>query len=268
MRTMPAIVCSAIVLLLVCSSLSFADWSNPVWEDDFEDGNYTANPTWTVLGTPGVTQTVTTWSGDYAFHHNAPYVAAAGAGWSAAYVSVLEANQGIEGWVDMSQQTSTSWGALFMLRYSPPTLGFGTGYGLAMSHTGVGDLMAATLFELNDTTYAPITDPFMLSASGATLRARMLVEGSGSNILLQARVWSDGDVEPLVWNLSSANPGASPGILHNYNNGYGGVGALSSADGTTADAYFDDVKYGTPEPTTIVLLATGIGALILRRRRA
>ena len=35
----------------------------------------------------------------------------------------------------------------------------------------------------------------------------------------------------------------------------------------TADVYFDDIYYGTPEPGTLALLATGLGALVIRRRR-
>ena len=65
-----------------------------------------------------------------------------------------------------------------------------------------------------------------------------------------------------------ASPGSTAGITSYYNTGYGGLGVLGTSSGVTPDAYFDDVKYGTPEPATIALMAAGIGALILRRRRA
>ena len=143
MLTRPGVrnrICFGIVLLVVFGSLSYADWSNPVWEDDFEDGNYAINQTWTTLGTPGATPSVTMWEGDYAFRHTAPYYALAGGSWSAAYVATLEGNQGIEGWVDTSPVDSDDWAALFMVRYTPPTAAFGTGYALAISNTTGGPM--------------------------------------------------------------------------------------------------------------------------------
>ena len=269
MLTKPGVmsrICFGIALLVAFSSLSYADFTT-VWEDDFEDGDYTNNPTWTPFGTPGASQSVTTWEGDYAFRHTAPYFAPASGSWSAAYVAALEGNQGIRGWVDTSPVTSDDWAALFMVRYSPPTSAFGTGYALAISNT-TGGPMAATLFELNDTSYAPITDAFIVSASYADLWVRMQASGTGSDTLVQARVWADGSAEPTGWNLSSANPGSTSGITNYYNTGYGGLGVLGTSETVTPDAYFDDVKFGTPEPATMALMITGIGALILRRRRS
>jgi len=268
MLAMPGVrnrICFGIVLLLVFSSLSYADFTT-VWEDDFEDGNYTSNPTWTPFGTPGAAPSVTTWEGDYAFRHTAPYFAAAGGSWSAAYVAALEGDQGIRGWVDTSPVTSDDWAAMFMVRYAPPTSAFGTGYALAISNMTAGP-MAAMLYQLDDTTYSAITDPFIVSASYADVWVRLQASGTGSDTLVQARVWTDGSAEPTAWNLSSASPGTSAGITNYYNTGYGGLGVLGTDETVTPDAYFDDVKFGTPEPATMALMVTGIGALILRRRR-
>ncbi len=259
--------CVLIVLLVVSAVSSHADsWQRVVWQDDFEDGNFTANPTWTPFGSSGSSRSVTSWEGDYAFRHTAPYVELAGAGWAAAYVSVLEADQGIEGWLDTSPLQSDDWAALHMLRYSPPTVAFGTGYAVAVMHLA-SDALAAQLYQLNDSGYTAVTDAAVIASSYTDVRVRFIATGSDGNTRLRARIWADGQTEPSDWQLDSNNPGSEAGITTYYNTGYGGVGVVATGSGVTADAYFDDVKYGTPEPGTLALLATGLGALVLRRRR-
>lgn len=255
------------VLLLICAVAAHADtWQRVVWEDDFEDGDYTSDPAWTTFESPSGTHNVTSWEGDYAFEHTAPYYAAGGAGWSGAFVTDPEGDQGIEGWVDTSPVSSNDWAALYMLRYSAPTLGFGSGYALGLTHNAA-DEITAQLFELNDTGYAGITDYVTVSDTYEDLWVRFLATGTGSNIHLKARMWADGESEPSAWHLDSDNPGSAGGIINQYDSGCGGVGVVSLVGDLTADAYFDDVKYGTPEPGTLALIATGLGALVLRRRR-
>jgi len=259
--------CVLITLIVVCTVFSHADsWQRVVWQDDFEDGDYTNDPTWSPFGSPGSSRSVTTWEADYAFRHTAPYSAAAGAGWAAAYVSVLEADQGIEGWLDTSPVQSDDWAALHLLRYTPPTLAFGTGYGVAVTHNA-SDAITAQLYQLDDVSYTPVTDAFTVAGSYQDIWVRFLATGSGSNTLLLARLWADGEAEPTEWNLSSANPGGTGGISNYYDTGYGGLGVYTTGSEVTADAYFDNLNYGTPEPGTLALVATGLGAFVLRRRR-
>ncbi|MEA3403542.1 MAG: PEP-CTERM sorting domain-containing protein [Armatimonadota bacterium] len=253
--------------VLVCAVAAHADtWQDVVWQDDFEDGDYTSNPTWTAFGSPGASRSVTTWEGDYAFRHTAPYYSDAGAGWSGAYVSDSLGDQGIEGWVDTSPVQSDDWAALYMLRYSPPSLGFGTGYGVSVTYNAAGAI-TAQLYQLNDTTYTAITDAVTVSGSYQDVWVRFMATGTDADTRLLSRVWVDGQSEPAKWTLDSDNPGSAGGISSYYNTGYGGVGAVATGSEVTADAYFDDVKYGIPEPASLALMAAGLGALVLRTRR-
>jgi len=52
--------------------MSSADlWTRPIF-DDFDDGDYTNNPTWQVGGVPGSTQNVVSWAGSNALHLGIP----------------------------------------------------------------------------------------------------------------------------------------------------------------------------------------------------
>lgn len=253
------LVASVVCVLSVCLVQADPGWYYQYWQDDFEDGDYTANPTWSTLGA-GATHSVVGWEGDNAFR-----LQTVGGGWAGAYVNYLEGDQGIAGWVDTSPVSSDAWAAVAMLRYNTPTLGFGTGYALGITHLASG-AMVAQLYQLDDTANPAITDPVVVSPTYQDLWFRFLATGTGSSTLLQAKVWS-GATEPELWMLSSDSPGSEPGITNYYNSGHGGVGVVSTSEEVLGDAYFDDLKYGVPEPTTMALFAAGIGALVLRRRR-
>jgi len=258
-------------LLVISCGISHADtWGRVIWQDDFQDTNYTSNPAWQTFGGPGgFTQSVVdSGSGDYVFRLTADYFGTpVDAGWAGAYVNVLEGNQGISGWVDTSAVTSDQWTALTMLRYTPSAIGgFGTGYTMSVTNSATFG-MVAQLHQLTDTGYSAITDPIVVSPGYTDLQFRFMATGSGSDVSVRGRLWADGQPEPGDWYLNSDRPGATAGLTALYNTGFGGVGVITTESGVTADASFDNIRYGTPEPTTMALLVTGIGALVLRRRR-
>ncbi len=255
----------ATVLLLLSAGSGYADptWGRTFWEDDFEDGNYTSDPTWAVFSSPGGARSVVTYEGDYAFELTAPYLAAAGGGWSGAYVDLVQGDQGIAGWLDTSPLQSDDWAAVYTLRYSPPTLGFGTGYALAVLHDSA-DAIYAELYQFNDTTYASVAGPVQVASSYQDVWVRFLAMGTGTDTELLGRVWADGQSEPDTWSLRG---NTASGITSYYNTGRGGVAVLATTEGVTADAYFDDIKFGTPEPATLALVLAGIGVLAARKRR-
>ena len=145
---------SVAALVLLLAAASQADmWGRTFWTDDFEDGDYTSNPTWLTLASPGGSRGVVAWEGDYAFEFNAPYVEAYGAGWSgASVVDVPEGDQGMVSWVDTSAVSSDDWAALVTLRANEPSVGFGTGYALAVMNTA-GHGVVAQLYQLDDAGY-------------------------------------------------------------------------------------------------------------------
>lgn len=261
------LMCVGVALLLVSAIICHADtWRQVYWQDDFEDGDSTNDPSWISFGTSGASATTVTWEGDYAFRHTAPYNTEAGIGLSAALVGDRRIGQGIEGWVDTSPLNSDDWASLFLLRYSPPSLGVGTGYALTVTNTATAGIVAQ-LYQLDDTDFFPITDPVLVTSTYEDLWVRFQARGTDGDTQLLARVWADGTPEPTEWHLNSDLPGSTGGISSFYNSGYGALGVAATASGVTADAYFDDVVYGTPEPGTLALILTGIGAVVARTRR-
>lgn len=258
---------SVAALVLLIGAVGQGDmWGSTFWTDDFEDGNYTSNPTWLTFASPGGSRGVVSWEGDYAFELNAPYVVAAGAGWSGAYVDRAEGDQGIVSWLDTSPLASDDWAGLCILRYSAPSVAFGTGYALAVTNTA-GGALAAQLFQLDDSSYNAVTDATVVASSYQDVWVRFLATGTSTDTHLLGRVWADGQAEPGAWMLDSNQPGSEAGVTNYYNTGRGGLGVVATAEGVTADGYFDDVEYGIPEPGTVALLVAGLGALAIRRRR-
>ena len=233
------------VLALVGHAMN---WGTALWTDDFEDGNYTSNQTWTVFGDPygQATRSVTTWEEDYAFRLTAPFVDALGAGWSGAYENTSQGDQGLLAWVDTSPLANDNWAAICLLRFSATTqpmgAGFGTGYALALQHLASGALNAQ-LYQINDTGYTTIGSSVQVSASYTDVWVRFQAIGADSQTHLLARVWPAGDTEPTNWTLD-----ATSGITAYYNTGRIGVGVVATSTGVTGDAYFDDVQYFTGNP--------------------
>jgi hypothetical protein len=260
--------CITTAVLLIFAGLAGADWGRTVWSDDFQDGDFLLNPTWnTFAGPAGGTHTVPDMGGgDYGFRHTATYFGdPVYAGWAGAYVDVVEGDQGIEGWVDLSNVVANGWASMAILRYTGTTTGgFGTGYALAMTHNS-SEEVTALLYRLDDGSATPITGEETILTTYNDVYFRFMATGTDADTVLQARVWPDatGVSEPTTWDLNLPLT-SSPSY---YNTGAGGVGVVTQVDGLTPDAYFDEVKYGTPEPTTMLLMASGIGALVLRRRR-
>jgi len=245
MRGYLAAVSLTVMCMLGLGAAGQADitWGPLIWSDTFEDGNYTSSPAWSAFGSPGATRAVVDWEGDKAFRLTAPYLGPP-AGFSLAYVENVQVDQGMLAWVDTSALASDDVATVCVLRYSPPTLGFGTGYAVVILHSAAGPI-AAQLFQINDTGYTEITDPVVVSATYVDVWVRFVALGTeaDANTRLLARVWPVGQSEPETWSLDSNVPGTQAGITAYYNSGRGGIGTVALAASVTADAYFDDIEY-------------------------
>jgi hypothetical protein len=217
-------------------------WGPPTWTDDFEDGDYTNNQTWLTFSSPGASRSVVSWGGDYAFRHTAPYVVAYGAGWSGAYVNVVRGDQCLLASVDTSALANDNWAAVCLLRYSPPTVAFGTGYALAINHLASGAI-TAQFYQINDTGYTTVTGSVPISSTYTDVWVRFLVLGTGTSTQLVGRVWPVGQAEPGSFTMDSRTTGGGSGITTAYNTGRCGVGVVATSAGVTADGYFDDITF-------------------------
>jgi hypothetical protein len=233
------------VWMCAVSSVGYAvDWGTPTWTDYFTDGDYTANPAWSVFGDPygQASRSVVSWDRGNAFRLTDSTTVAA-QGWSGAYVDQSVGDQGLLVWVDTSALTNDNWAAICLLRYTPtPTYLFGTGYALALQHLA-SDAITAQLYQINDTGYTTIGSAVTVSTSYTDVWVRFQVLGTDSQTHLMARVWPDGSAEPGPWTIDRTS-----GITAYYNSGRGGVGGVATSAGLTARAYFDDVQFYTGSP--------------------
>jgi len=126
------------------------------------------------------------------------------------------------------------------------------------------DAIYAELYQFDDTTYTSVAGPVQVASSYQDVWVRFLARGTGTDTELLGRVWADGQSEPDTWSLLG---NTASGITSYYNTGRGVVAAIATSEGVTADAYFDDIKFGTPEPATLALVLAGIGVLAARKRR-
>jgi len=235
------------ICMLGLSAAGQADaWGTSLWTDDFEDGNYTANPAWAVAGDPfmAASRQVVSWEGDYAFQVSAPYVDAIAAGWSLAYVPNAIGDQRMLVWVDTSALPSDDAATVCLLRYTPTaSVGFGTGYAVVIIH-GTAGAIAVQLYQIREDGYDAITDPVLVSATYTDVWVRAVAMGTDSSIRVLARVWPAGQPEGSSWTLDSTVQGSGGAPISNYyNTGSGGVGTVALATGITATTYFDDLDF-------------------------
>ena len=149
-------VCVTAVAVLICAVGGWGDMFGQVeWQDDFEDGNYTSNPAWDTFSSPGSSAAVSTWEGDYALGPSAMYIGdPLYSGWSGAYVDQVEGNQGILGWLDISQAQSDDTAGVYMVRYTESTVGgMGTGYAMSVNYSDSEQLWTQ-FWQFDDTSMA------------------------------------------------------------------------------------------------------------------
>jgi len=269
-RTLAGLSC-----LLALSAVSlWADVHNLPVFDDFEDGDYTANPTWTVGGVPGATQSVVLHGGSNALEMTLPIATPPYDNpWSAAGAAWTQGDQGIYSTLDLVGGTE-SWGGGVVVRYNPSAPGagnLGTGYA-AIIHRVVGGPAPGFWFSLvelaGEDIYNIATPQFLGPVLEPMWVEIVSYETGASTYVLAGTGPLSQPIPPTWWTLDSRAPGpGGVGLTNYYNGGFLGVVAGAENNSSTVSAYYDNVRILTPEPTSASLVLVGLGVVAAWRRR-